>query len=355
MDRVIIVGGGNGGTVVANRLSGKGLDVTVIEPLDYHLYQPGMVDYVLGEETEESIVRTLDSLLPVKRMKGRVTKVDVENHSVFMGDERVEYDYLVLAPGVISKRLEGSYGWHTLEEGKKLREDVSNFSGKSIVVGYSGVIKCPAAPFEFSFLLKEKFPKAQVTLLNPVTNPPEIQRPMAEAFGKKSKELGIEVKRGFKIARIDQASKVIESDSGEKVSYDLALIDPPVKVGEEFKDLTDQSGFIPVDRSTLRYRNYDNVYVIGDANNILTPPKTGSKAHYEAKIVADNIIASVKGGERKNYDGSAICAVYASSKKGYLIRMNFEKSNIYGASPLFYEMKKMFTHMYWASLRGFFP
>ncbi|WP_252896798.1 hypothetical protein [Metallosphaera hakonensis] len=135
----------------------------------------------------------------------------------------------------------------------------------------------------------------------------------------------------------------------------MALIDPPVKVGEEFKDLTDQSGFIPVDRSTLRYRNYDNVYVIGDANNILTPPKTGSKAHYEAKIVADNIIASVKGGERKNYDGSAICAVYASSKKGYLIRMNFEKSNIYGASPLFYEMKKMFTHMYWASLRGFFP
>ena len=355
MTKVVIVGGGNGGLVVANRLHGKGLDVTVVEPSDTHLYQPGIVDYVLGHEREESIVKSLDSLLPVKWVKGRATKVVFEDHYVMVGDKRLDYDYLVLSPGVVSKKIEGTMGWHTLEEGKKLRDLVNSFAGNSIVVGYSGVIKCPAAPFEFAFLLKEKFPKAKVTLLNPVSNPPEIQRPMSEAFGRRSKELGIEIKRGFRIDNVDEKHKVIESESGEKVQYDLALIDPPVTVGNEFKEMTDQSGFIPVDRTSLRYKNYDNVFVIGDANNIMTPPKTGSKAHYEAKVVSDNIISMTQAGSRKIYDGSAICAVYASSKKGYLVRMNFEKSSIYGASSLFYEMKRAFTHLYWTSLRGVFP
>ncbi|BCS92706.1 MAG: sulfide-quinone reductase [Metallosphaera javensis (ex Sakai et al. 2022)] len=355
MNRVVIVGGGNGGLVVANRLHGKGLDVTVVEPSDTHLYQPGIVDYALGSETEESIVRSLDSLLPVRWVRGRVTKVLVEDHSVMVGDRKLEYDYLVLSPGVVSKKIDGTVGWHSLEEGRKLRDQIASFTGNSIVVGYSGVIKCPAAPFEFAFLLKERFPKAKVTLLNPVTNPPEIQRPMAEAFGKRAKELGVEIKRGFKIARIDSAQRIIESESGEKVQYDLALIDPPVVVGNEFREMADQTGFIPVDRTTLKYKNYDNVFVIGDANNILTPPKTGSKAHYEAKVVSDNILHAVEGGSKKLYDGSAICAVYASSKKGYLVRMNFERSSIYGASSIFYEMKRAFTHLYWSSLKGIFP
>ncbi|AEB95646.1 FAD-dependent pyridine nucleotide-disulfide oxidoreductase [Metallosphaera cuprina Ar-4] len=355
MKKVIVVGGGNGGIVAANRLSGKGLDVTVVEPLDAHLYQPGIVDFSLGNEDERSIVKSLDSVLSAKRIKGRVSKVLLEEHSVLVNGEKLSYDYLILSPGVVSKQIDGALDWHTLEHGRILRENIASFSGESIVIGYTGVIKCPAAPFEFGFLLREKFPKTKITLLNPVTSPPEIQRPMAEAFGRRSKELNIDVKRGFKIAKIDKLNKIIESEGGEKVTYDLALIDPPVTVPEEFKELADKSGFIPVDRTTLKYRDYDNVFVIGDANNILTPPKTGAKAHYEAKIVSENILNDVHGGNKKIYDGSAICAVYAGETKGYLVRMNFQKSGIYGASYMFYEMKRMFTRLYWTSLKGLIP
>lgn len=55
------------------------------------------------------------------------------------------------------------------------------------MVGYFGLIKCPATPFELSFLLKQKFPKAEVTLLNSVAQPPEIQKPMVEKLVKRAK------------------------------------------------------------------------------------------------------------------------------------------------------------------------
>ncbi|QKR00351.1 NAD(P)/FAD-dependent oxidoreductase [Metallosphaera tengchongensis] len=355
VQKVVIVGGGNGGAVVANRLRSRELDVTVVDPSPYHLYQPGIVDYVFGVESEESIVKRVDQVISASLIQGKVTKVEVDNHTVFVGDRKLEYDYLVLAPGVRSKNPPDVPSWHTLEEGKKLKEQLSSFNGKRIVVGYWGVIKCPAAPFEFSFLLKERFKDAQVTLLNPVTNPPEIQRPMAERLGKRAKELGIEIKRGFKIRSVNTKEKEVESEDGEKVKYDLALLDAPVKVSEEFSGLVDQSGFIPVDKTTLRYRNYDNVFVVGDANNIIVPPKTGSKAHYEAKTVANNILAKVEGGEEKKYDGSAMCAVYSGFTKGLFITMNFERSRAYNESVAFNRMKRMFTHIYWTSLKGYIP
>jgi sulfide:quinone oxidoreductase len=355
MKRVVIVGGGNGGAVVSNRLAGKGLEVLVVDPADVHVYQPGIVDLALGEERVESITRPLDSVVSGKHVKSKVTKVDPDNHRVLTDKGEISYDYLVLAPGVKSKEIPSIPHWHTVEGGLEIRRLVNSFSGNKIVVGYWGVIKCPAAPFEFSFLLKKRFPNAEVTLLNPILNPPEIQKPMAMAFGKRATELGIKVMRGFRITKVDVQNRVIESDTGEKVNYDLALLDPPVYLSEEFKGLADQSGFIAVDRESLRVGNYDNVFAIGDANNITVPPKTGAKAHYEAKVVSDNILADVMGWERKRYDGSAMCAVYGGGGEGYLIRMNFTNSRAYGASPIFSKMKKAFTSLYWATLKGYIP
>lgn len=355
MKRVVIVGGGNGGAVVSNRLAGKGVEVIVVDPAETHLYQPGIVDLALGYEREESIVRPLESVVSGRRVKAWVRKVDLDNHRVVTDSGQLDYDYLVLAPGVKSWEVKSIPHWHTLLGGLEMRSLLDSFSGSKIVVGYWGTIKCPAAPFEFSFLLKERFPKAEVTLLNPIANPPEVQKPMATAFGRRASELGIKLWRGFKVSTVDVQNRIIESEAGEKVSYDIALLDPPVYLSEEFKDLSDSSGFISVDRESLRVGKYDNVFAIGDANNVTVPPKTGAKAHYEAKVVSDNIISDLMGWEKRKYDGSALCAVYGGTGRGYLVRMDFRGSKVYGASPIFHRMKKAFTSLYWATLKGYFP
>jgi sulfide:quinone oxidoreductase len=193
-----------------------------------------------------------------------------------------------------------------------------------------------------------------VTLLNPVSQPPDIQKPMAELLGKRSKELGINVIRGFKIRDIDNNSKTIYSEDNQKNSYDMALLDTPIRAPQEFENLTDKTGFIPVDKYTLKYKDYDNVFAVGDITNIMVPPKTGAIAHLGAKNIADNIYADINGYEKKKFDGSIFCAVYGGFNKGLFIQMNYEKSKAAGPFSIFYLMKKSFIKLYWNTLSGNF-
>lgn len=353
--RVVVIGAGNGGTAISNFLAkNKEVEVTVIEPSDYHLYQPGIIDVALGFEKEENIIRKVEEVLDpsIKLIKDKAIKVDIENRKVITEKgKEISYDYLVISPGVKNKDI-GLPQWHTLEGAKEIRELINSFHGKNIVVGYFGVIKCPMAPFEFSFLLRQRFPKANITLINPVSQPPELQKPMAEKLGKRAKELQVDVLRGVKIKEVDKENKVIVTEDGQKIQYDLALIDTPIYVSEEFSNLTDQSKFIPVDKETLNIKGYSEVFVIGDATNIMSPPKTGAIAHFEALTVGENILNEINGYSRVKFDGKAMCAGYNGYNEGMLVYMDYNRSKAIGPSAIYHSMKRGFTHLYWLSLKG---
>jgi sulfide:quinone oxidoreductase len=352
--RTVVIGAGNAGSVVANSLSKRGLSVTVIEPSEYHLYQPGLVDVIVGDERPESVIKPINEVLDphIELVKDRAIKVLPEERKVITSTgKEINYDYLVISPGV--QNVKGKLpAFHTLDEAINLKKMVESFEGKNIIVGYYGIIKCPAAPFELAFLLKQKFPKAKVTLLNPVSQPPELQKPMAEKLGKRSSELNVEVIRGAKIRDVDTQYKVIEIEDGQRLKYDLALIDTPIKVGNEFSNLVDNSGFIPVGKQSLQLRGYDDVYVIGDATDIMLPPKTGAIAHYEALHVVKSIVNKIYGYGKVQFDGSAMCAVYGGEGDGFFVYMNYSKSKAFGPSPVFRSAKKAFQSLYWLSLKG---
>lgn len=351
MKKLVIVGGGNAGTLLSNLLAGK-LEITLIEPSEYHVYQPGLVDYMVGEASEDKIRFHTRSLIKptVKWVKSRAVKIIPEDRTVITEDnQKYEGDYLVIATGGQNKNILNLRGYHNLEDVKVIKENIDNPKGKNFVIGaLPGIIKCPAAPWEISFLIKKKYPDANVTLLIPAKQPPPLQVPMFNIFSKNAQKVGIKVLTGFVISNIDYENKLVISNDGEKVSFDNLIVDTPITTN--FTEFADKSGLIPVDNQTLTFK--DGVFVIGDAN--ATPiPKTGSAAHFQTEIVANNILYEIEGNRNKErYNGDAMCAVYTSHKDGALIWLNYNKSKVLGPSPIYHHMKKFFTNLYWSSLNG---
>ena len=100
-------------------------------------------------------------------------------------------------------------------------------------------------------------------------------------------EAGIEYETFFNVKEVDPAKRIVYSEEGSEVQYDLLIAIPPhrgMQVIEENK--LGDAGWIPTDRFKLTMEGRDNVYVIGDAGNVPVS-KTGSVAHCEAELVAD--------------------------------------------------------------------
>jgi sulfide:quinone oxidoreductase len=111
----------------------------------------------------------------------------------------------------------------------------------------------------------------------------------------------------FQLAQVDSENKVIKSYGGEEVPYDLLVSIPPNFGAQCIIDsnMGDALGYMETDNFTLKAKKYESIYVIGDAANVPTS-KAGAVAHYEADVVADNLIREIDGQPpRPDYDGHA--------------------------------------------------
>jgi len=110
MDRVLILGGGVGGTLTANLLARKlrrriavgAAEITVVDETGEHVYQPGFMYLAMGGERVERLRRPERSLLdsPVNLVVGKVARVLPDEHAVELADgRRLPYDHLVIATG----------------------------------------------------------------------------------------------------------------------------------------------------------------------------------------------------------------------------------------------------------------
>src|SRR6266545_2948246 len=148
--RIVVLGGGVGGTLAANLLArrlGGDARVTVVDPTGMHVYQPGFLYAALG------------------KANGRC----------------LAWDYLVLATGArllpdqVPGLVEGAHEFYSLEGALRLREALRRFGGGRVLVGVAGIpYKCPPAPVEFTLMLDQYLrqggvrDRSQVTLLSPL-------------------------------------------------------------------------------------------------------------------------------------------------------------------------------------------
>jgi sulfide:quinone oxidoreductase len=119
--------------------------------------------------------------------------------------------------------------------------------------------------------------------------------------------------------------------------------------------------YVETDHFTLKAKNYENIYVIGDATNTPTS-KAGAVAHYQSDTVVENLVREIDGQEPKStFDGHATCFICSGFEKALLIDFNYETEplpgkfpfpglgpfSLLGESNFNYYGKMMFKWVYW--------
>src|SRR5689334_13425212 len=142
--RVVILGGGVGGTLTANLLSkelGRSATVTVVDPTGMHVYQPGFLYVALREANGRWLARDERTLLrrDVDLVVDGAARIDPSAGTVTLQRGGVlAYDHLVIATGsrlmrsAIPGLVEGSHDFYSLDGALRLREALRTFRGGRI-------------------------------------------------------------------------------------------------------------------------------------------------------------------------------------------------------------------------------
>ena len=353
MTRILILGGGVGGTLTANLLVKKlrrqlkagEVTITVVDQTGKHIYQPGFMYIAMGGERADRLQRPERGLLDsrVTLVVGEIERVDEAGRTVNLTDgQRLAYDQLVLATGarIVPEEIQhfGTEAQHfyTAEAALELRHALDAFRGGRIVIGIAGMpYKCPPAPLEVAFLIESEIRDRKIRDRTTI----DFCSPIGRAFTIESvsdmatpilETKGIELHTFFNVEAIDPERKVVQSLEGEELPYDLLILVPPHK-GQQF--LMDSGlapapgGWLPTDRHTLLVGDRPNVYALGDATD-LPLSKAGSTAHFEAPVIAERISAAIDGraptGKHAAYEGKVMCFFEIGDGKGTLLQFDYE-------------------------------
>ena len=358
--RIVILGGGTGGTMTANRLRRRfdvdEAEIHVVDRDDRHVYQPGLLFVPFGLADLDEIVRPRRSQLRdgVVFHENEVEEVRTERDEVLLDDGTVlGYDVLVVASGVRlqPEETEGMTGpgwndrvftFYDPAGAEALQAALQRFAGGRLVVNLVDMpIKCPVAPLEFAFLadwyLRERGIRNRVELAYSTPLDGAFTKPIASAhLAGLLAEKDIELVTEFNTGEVDGIGGKLSSYDGRELEFDL-LVTIPLHGGAAYVErspgLGDALGFVPTDTRTLQTSVKPNVFALGDATDLPTS-KAGSVTHFEAEVLANNVARYLAGKELDNgYDGHANCFIETGFHKALLIDFNYETEPLPGRFP----------------------
>jgi sulfide:quinone oxidoreductase len=339
MANVLILGGGFGGVVAAERLAralGSEHQITLVSRSQRFTFYPALVRLAFGKCQEEDISYDLrDAMLDrcIRFIEAEVVHVDphARKASLHGGDivGEIKYDYLIYALGrrLATEQVTGffEHAHHLLgvRAAQKFGAAVREFRGGHAVIGSCAGARLDVPVYETAFALSrqlvERGDEARITVVSPEA--PGAQpggADVARALKPALDAHHIEHLMNFPIAEVT-AEAVISKD-GREVDYDLLMLVPPFEGTSALASsgLLDDEGYVRVDH-TMRVLGAERMYAVGDAV-YFSGPKMGHMAVRQAEVAAANLVAEIEGRlPDETYDHEISLVVDAGGKDSVYI------------------------------------
>ena len=341
MHEVVIIGGGFGGLYCARALRRAPAHITLIDRRNFHLFQPLLYQVATGGLSPGDIAAPLRHVLRRQKnarvLLGEVTGTDAGRKRVFMGDNEVPYDTLVVAAGSRNHYF-GNDAWEQCAPGLKTVEDATAIRHRIffafeaaeresdpekrarwltlIVVGGgpTGVELAGTLGEIANDTLKGNFrsirpEEAQILLLE---GSPRLLPPYPPDLSEKAERelirLGVRPRSGVRVIDIDPEGVTLETPNGRErigartVLWAAGVAASPLGklIAEQTGAEVDKGGRVPV-APDLTIHGHPEIFVIGDlahAKDIRDPegkplpgvaPVAMQQGKYVARAIRDRL------------------------------------------------------------------
>ncbi len=316
--KVVVIGGGAGGTIAAKylRKADSSIDVTLIEK-NKEYYTCFMSNEVIGGDRNIDTIRhTYEGVKKhgINLVHSKATAVDVDARTVTTeSGDTFAYDKLIVSPGISIKwgALEGydeaaaevmPHAWKAGHQTALLRKQLESMDdgGLVILTPPANPFRCPPGPYErvcqIAHYLKHNKPKSKILVLDAKD---KFSKQGLFTQGWKARYDGMiewvpAADTGTGVTSVDAASMTV-STAFDDYKGDVINVIPPQAAGSiaQAAGLTDDSGWCPVDLGTFESKMHAGIYVIGDASIATGMPKSAYAANSQAKVCAAAVAASL--------------------------------------------------------------
>lgn len=334
---ILILGGGVGGVVAANRLR-KRLDrkhrIVIVDREPTFALAASFLWVMTGDRKPEQIARPLARLerKGIEVLRGQVERIVPERREAVVNGRTIQADHMIVAlgaefaPDAIPGMSDAGLTFCTLDGASRLRDALDQIrTGRIAILTAAPAYKCPAAPYEAAMLIDGLLRRrglrdaVEVALHSAEPGPMGVAGPEATvAVRTMVEQKGIAYRPEHQIARAE--TRRVYFTDGEALDFDLLVYVPPIRPPKALagSGLVDESGWVRVDRQTLETR-FPGVYAVGDATLIPLAmgkplPRAGVFAHGQAEVVANNIARVVAGkAPSERFDGHGACFIETGS------------------------------------------
>ncbi len=355
--RVVVVGGGWGGlTTAANlRKLAPQAEVVLIDrnpsffssPLS-NMWLVGMVD---GELLSQDYL-TVSQRMGWRFVQAEVEAVDRTQRRVTTSLGSLDYDWLVLAPGIryqyeawfgndrvaadaARQRFPSAYASNS--EFLAIKRSLQGFKGGELVMTLPPPPqRCPPSPYERACLIAWYFKtnkiKGHITILDHKPNVMPIGPGYRAAFEQLYKDYITYVPNAH-VQEVDPFNKRIRTAAGDQ-KFDHAILMAPHKAGDlawlagTVSDKSD--GWADVDQVTMQVKGDERAFVIGDAIQAVSSlpfryyPKSAHIANRLGRIVAYQISEKLAGRTPERRLPDNLCYMVVNGTPGEALNVQFD-------------------------------